>query len=1163
MTPQERHLDLDELELWRDSSGTLSVPREARRAEIASHLEQCADCSELAEAHNLMSSVSNPAPPTQICPAKDVWLQFATDLIPEPKRAMLLAHASQCVRCAAELKMALDTVGENAPEPELSQLASSTVEWQAETARYLRSINTPSTRPTPVARSPQRWWPIFAYSMAAFVLAAAAVTTWIRLHPSVDAQVARAVNSRRLTVLRIPGARAIALYSPVRGSTSSSQDWPELLEVRLRAEKALAKDSESAYWHQILGRTFVVQLDAKSAMAEFQKAKVKDPHLDRIEFDLGTAYFELGEQTRDASNYGYAAEYFSRALDREAHPDPTILFDRALCWERSGLRDLARQDLQKAYALETQPDWRKAIAEEIQSLEKNQSSASSTEHGEGGSANPPARDLQQRSERDYEAALTAIFVSSDTHPDFNLRALDQIAKDGEQFHDSWLADWLHAKQGDSHPADDASLAEAVSANRDGKAAMALAAAQRANLAYARARNRPGLARASIEEIYALQRMGRAHDCLERIHSPPLQGSLRGYSYLSTMLLLEEAACQEMAGAMERSKLAIDHARALAATEGFSALYARAQGFLAAYYTLKGAPEQGWNADASGLEYCRERECPPLREYQFVSDLIDDSESLGFGKVAVLLAGTNIVLAQRGGNIQNTAYAYEVLGQRQLESGSVLDAKASFQQADRLLKQLGDTPAARAYRADWAADRSELAAQEGKIDQALERLSSVSRDVSSAESLILQLNYWSRRALVEHRAGHTDDALASAQTAVGYANQVRQGLTTPSDRYAWRANSRVAYVLLVESLVEAHRAHDALDTWEAYQTGAEEPSRPSAARPNNYALRPGFTLIFARLLDRYVAFTLRAANSDPTVYIPPASAESIDQLARTFSLLCSDPHSRLSEVRSTGQSLYSLLLSGINHPDSEELRIEVSGGLEKLPLNALVLPDGAYLGTRHRITVLSESWTLRNRQDPAFFLASTPLLVLRTNNSGNQAGVIPASYDETSFLLRRFPHAQVLDGTGLTRDSFLQSIQSAEIFHFVGHAINEQGATRLLMAADSTMPDSFLTSAWLENASLHSPRLAVLAACSTAGGQTSAGSEIADLTNAFLRDGTQDVVASLWDVDSQATRLLMIAFYEELLKGKSASAALYTAQAALSSHEDFRHPYFWSGFRILE
>jgi CHAT domain-containing protein len=44
---------------------------------------------------------------------------------------------------------------------------------------------------------------------------------------------------------------------------------------------------------------------------------------------------------------------------------------------------------------------------------------------------------------------------------------------------------------------------------------------------------------------------------------------------------------------------------------------------------------------------------------------------------------------------------------------------------------------------------------------------------------------------------------------------------------------------------------------------------------------------------------------------------------------------------------------------------------------------------------------------------------------------------------------------------------------------------------------------------------------------------------------------------------MLAFYDELLKGNPPSIALSNAETKLRGIPNFQHPYFWSGFAIMQ
>jgi len=94
-------------------------------------------------------------------------------------------------------------------------------------------------------------------------------------------------------------------------------------------------------------------------------------------------------------------------------------------------------------------------------------------------------------------------------------------------------------------------------------------------------------------------------------------------------------------------------------------------------------------------------------------------------------------------------------------------------------------------------------------------------------------------------------------------------------------------------------------------------------------------------------------------------------------------------------------------------------------------------------------------------------------------------------------------------------------------------------------------------------LAVLSACETAKGKIVRGEGIVGLTRAFMFAGSPRVICSLWKVDDEATRALMIRFYElwnpSEGKGLGAAEALAKAQAHIRAQEKWKHPYYWAAW----
>lgn len=101
-------------------------------------------------------------------------------------------------------------------------------------------------------------------------------------------------------------------------------------------------------------------------------------------------------------------------------------------------------------------------------------------------------------------------------------------------------------------------------------------------------------------------------------------------------------------------------------------------------------------------------------------------------------------------------------------------------------------------------------------------------------------------------------------------------------------------------------------------------------------------------------------------------------------------------------------------------------------------------------------------------------------------------------------------------------------------------------------------------------LVTLSACETALGsgyfaETPAGDEFVGMTRAFLAAGSAAVMATLWDVDDEASVRLMRNFYQRLRErtgSRDAGVALVLAQRELRASKEYAHPYFWAPFVIV-
>ncbi|MBY0228951.1 MAG: CHAT domain-containing protein, partial [Gemmataceae bacterium] len=96
-------------------------------------------------------------------------------------------------------------------------------------------------------------------------------------------------------------------------------------------------------------------------------------------------------------------------------------------------------------------------------------------------------------------------------------------------------------------------------------------------------------------------------------------------------------------------------------------------------------------------------------------------------------------------------------------------------------------------------------------------------------------------------------------------------------------------------------------------------------------------------------------------------------------------------------------------------------------------------------------------------------------------------------------------------------------------------------------DGILTALEVSEMDLTRLELAVLSACETGLGKVAGGEGVLGMQRAFQAAGARSVVASLWQVDDEATRRLMTDFYSQLWSRKDPVAkaeALRRAQLAM-------------------
>ncbi len=117
---------------------------------------------------------------------------------------------------------------------------------------------------------------------------------------------------------------------------------------------------------------------------------------------------------------------------------------------------------------------------------------------------------------------------------------------------------------------------------------------------------------------------------------------------------------------------------------------------------------------------------------------------------------------------------------------------------------------------------------------------------------------------------------------------------------------------------------------------------------------------------------------------------------------------------------------------------------------------------------------------------------------------------------------------------------------------------------SDVEDGILTAKDISRMDLRGTELVVISACQSGLGEVT-GDGVFGLQRGFKKAGAQSIVMSLWEVDDDATRIMMTSFYENLAKGRSKYDSFREAQKFLRKYDNgiYDKPEYYAAFVLLD
>ncbi len=365
----------------------------------------------------------------------------------------------------------------------------------------------------------------------------------------------------------------------------------------------------------------------------------------------------------------------------------------------------------------------------------------------------------------------------------------------------------------------------------------------------------------------------------------------------------------------------------------------------------------------------------------------------------------------------------------------------------------------------------------------------------------------------------------------------------------------------------------------FNAGAStETERWEPARYGAYLIRPGWTPVF----------------------VDYGEADPIDELVTEFRRTLANPRGTL--VHDLGRRLDAALMQPLRASLGAATLIYVSpdGLLNLVPFGALVDEKDRYLIETLTFSYLSSGRDLM-REGPAAPRGGRAVVIADPTFDGDPrtAASLPGGQSATRAITdQRFDRlpgtaaeARVLTGLlsdpiVLTADrateSALKGVSPPRILHVATHGFffADQDLSDSLAPGAASLEDPMLRSGLvfagvntgrsgtddgvltaLEAASLDlaGTQLVVLSACETGVGDIKNGEGVFGLRRAFMVAGAETLVMSLWQVDDDATRQLMVEFYRRLETREGRAEALRHASLTLLHDPAHRHPFYWSSF----
>jgi CHAT domain-containing protein len=951
-------------------------------------------------------------------------------------------------------------------------------------------------------------------------------------------------------------------------------------------------ESRKAEWYVLRAEADLQEWNydpAIRALGESQALSPSNTLQAVITIDQATAFFERAQSTGHVADYGTASELLSKVLENDSG-NQVAIFNRAILYEHLDLFSQASADWQHYLQIDSHGEWSPEARQHLDDVQRKLESK-----GKGAAAlqlpGPaelvalePARmseELDGRAET-YQHILLTNWLPTYLDGTSNRNAgrasysaamtwLSRVTADSHG--DSFFIDLLRSvKVGQpSALSAAADLSKAIIANQTGDEQTALGLARRAEIEFLKTGNEPGALRARFEQAYAWQFSFDPDRCLEAVRDVVVASHRRGYRWLEAQGLIQQAFCANMEGRLQEARVRLQSASKVAEEANYEESFERALVGEAAIEWQAGSSAVAWSRAIEGLDRYWSHPVSAIRGISFYDllDLIAEETRQWRLQQAVLQEAIPLVDRQRDPLISAQTRYRLACSELMLKDGRAVERDLA--DAMRLFRASPQTDATTAQETVVQISLAKAEMLEGQTNNSLQRLNSIQPRIGSLKDSLSSLDFYTTLGEVYRLLGRSTDAENANLDAIRIFRRGLGSLADARGRLTWYHEGSSAYRSLVQLKVSRKEYPGALKIWESYRRSVSgdspeyrfaEPSvaKVEAPRQSKDSREHAIALIYAKLPDGMFAW-LQSGEEVRGAWLK--QKPDISVLKTMFVDRCSDPSSNIAEIKDLGHRLYDDLLRpfATEIAADDTIVIEPDEELAQIPFAALVDDSGEYIGTTHDIAVspVGHSKLLRHR----FSSRDSALLIVADDPVNGSAGD-PVAVNEARSIASLFDDPVIL-GSGSDAHDFPKLLNNAVVFHYAGHSDSTVDGTGLLLAREKEAGrmQVRIRAEDINSRMLKRCRLVVLSACITDRGEDGIWFNRENLALAFLNEGVPEVVASAWEVDSEASTKLMECFYSRLLRGISVPEALRLATNELRTLPGRAHPYYWAGFSALQ